>query len=200
MPGCAPRWPPAASSSSTPTSPKPSRTSLAGRNVVTITPTASGKTLCYNAPGPRRHPARPRDPGAVPVSDQGAGPGPARRIARAGGAGERRFQRADWRVHLRRRYAVRCPAGDSRQGPCRPEQPGHAALGDPAAPSALGEAVREPAVRRDRRAARLSRRLRQPPVEHPPAAAAGLPALRLGPGVHLLVGDDREPARAGRRA
>ena len=29
---------------------KPSRTFFGGRNVVTITPTASGKTLCYNAP------------------------------------------------------------------------------------------------------------------------------------------------------
>ena len=40
----------AASSSSTRTRPRRSRTSLGGRNVVTITPTASGKTLCYNAP------------------------------------------------------------------------------------------------------------------------------------------------------
>ena len=46
----------------------------------------------------------------------------------------------------------------------RAQQPGHAALGHPAAPSALGEAVREPALRRDRRAARVSRRVRQPPV------------------------------------
>ena len=54
---------------------------LAGRHVVSVTPTASGKTLCYNAPvldailkdGSSR---------ALPVSDQGLGAGPARRTAR----------------------------------------------------------------------------------------------------------------------
>ena len=51
-----------------------------------------------------------------------------------------------------------------------------------------------------RRAARLSRRVRQPSVQRAAAAAADLPALRIGSGVPLLVGDDREPARAGRAA
>ena len=37
-------------------------------------------------------------------------------------------------------------------------------------------------------------------VEHPAAAAARLPALRIGSDLHLLVGDDRQSARAGRRA
>ena len=40
----------AASGSSTPTRPKPSTHVAAGRNVVVVTPTASGKTLCYNLP------------------------------------------------------------------------------------------------------------------------------------------------------
>ena len=82
----------------------------------------------------------------------------------------------------------------------RAQQSRHGALGHPAAPSALGEALREPEVRRHRRAARLSRRVRQPPGEHHAAAAARLPALRIGSDVHLLVGDDRESARAGRAA
>ncbi len=44
-----------------------------GKNVVVVTPTASGKTLCYNLPDlahPGGRPGRPRD---VPVSHQGAG-------------------------------------------------------------------------------------------------------------------------------
>ena len=52
----------------------------------------------------------------------------------------------------------------------------------------------------DRRAARLSRRVRQPPLEHPAPPAARLPALRIRSDLHLLVGDDRQPARAGGRA
>ena len=55
----------------------------AGRNVVTITPTASGKTLCYNAPVLRRDPQGSVDARAVSVSDQGARAGSARRAARA---------------------------------------------------------------------------------------------------------------------
>ena len=51
-----------------------------------------------------------------------------------------------------------------------------------------------------RRAARLSRRVRQPSVQRAAAAAPHLPALRIESGVPLLVGDDREPARAGRAA
>ena len=48
--GCARRSRRAAFRSSTRIRPKPSTHALAGRNVVVITPTASGKTLCYNAP------------------------------------------------------------------------------------------------------------------------------------------------------
>ena len=106
----------------------------------------------------------------------------------------------DRRLHLRRRHAVRRAARDPRQGPRRPQQSRHAALGHPAAPSAVGEAVREPEVRDHRRAACLSRRVRQPPVEHPAAPAARLPPLRIRSDLHLLVGDDRQSARAGGRA
>ena len=172
----------------------------AGRNVVTITPTASGKTLCYNAPVLNAILQDPVDARAVSVSDQGARAGPARRAARALGARHARYGRRDRRVHLRRRHAVGRAARDSRQGARRAQQSRHGALGHPAAPSALGEAVREPALRRHRRAARLSRRVRQPPRQHPAPAAARLPALRLGSDLHLLVGDDRQSARARRRA
>ena len=93
----------------------------------------------------------------------------------------------------------RTPGAPSARGARRAEQPRHAARGDPAAPSALGEAVREPALRRDRRAARLSRRVRQPSRQHPAPAAAGLPALRLVAGLRLHVGDDRQPGQLAER-
>ena len=150
--------------------------------------------------GAERDPPGSRDARAVSVSDQGARAGSARGAARALGARHARLRSRDRRLHLRRRHAVGRAARDSRQGARRAQQSRHGALRDPAAPSALGEAVREPALRRHRRAARVSRRVRQPPRQHPAAAAAHLPALRLRSDLHLLVGDDREPARAGRRA
>ena len=104
------------------------------------------------------------------------------------------------RLHLRRRHAAGRAQGDPRARAGDPDQPRHAALGHPAAPPAVGAALREPALHRHRRAARLPRRVRQPPGERAAPAAAHLPPLRLGPAVHLLVGDDREPARAGRAA
>ena len=54
--------------------------------------------------------------------------------------------------------------------------------------------------RGDRRAARVSRRVRQPPDERAAAAAPRVPALRVESDLHLLVGHDRQPARAGRGA
>ncbi len=55
----------------------------AGRNVVVVTPTASGKTLCYNLPVLNRLLRRPGRPRHVPVPHQGAGRGPASRVAGA---------------------------------------------------------------------------------------------------------------------
>ncbi len=52
---------------------------LAGRHAVVITPTASGKTLCYNAPVLHAILQDSVEPRAVSVSDQGAGAGSARR-------------------------------------------------------------------------------------------------------------------------
>ena len=46
-----------------------------GEDVVIATPTASGKTLCYNLPVFSRSAGRSRRPGAVPLSHQGPGPG-----------------------------------------------------------------------------------------------------------------------------
>ena len=70
-------------------------------------------------------------------------------------------------------------------------QPRHAAPGDPAASHQVGAVLRGAAVRRDRRAAHLPRRVRLARREPRPAAAADLPVLRVEPGLHRLLGDDR---------
>ena len=64
-------------------------------------------------------------------------------------AGSSRPGRAgDRRLHLRRRHAAGCAPRHPRARARGAEQPRHDPLGHPAAPSALGEAVREPALRR----------------------------------------------------
>ena len=131
------------------------------------------------------------------AGDEGARAGSAGGAARAGERAVDAERDGDRGLHLRRRHAAGCAPRHSRARARGAQQPRHDAFGHPAAPSALGEAVREPAVRRHRRAARLSRRVRQPPDERAAAAPPHLPALRVESGLHLLVGDDRQPARAG---
>ena len=143
----------------------------AGRNIVVTTPTASGKTLCYNLPvldAVLQNPAVRAlylFPTKALAQDQMAEiHGLVNEIGDAAGGPDRR-------AHLRRRYTAGCAADHPHARACRAHQPGHAALGHPAASSALGEAVREPPLRRDRRAARLSRRVRQSLVQRPAPAA-----------------------------
>ena len=78
---CAARWRAAAFHSSTPIRRESIEHALAGRHVVVITPTASGKTLCYNGPVLDAVPRGSVEPRAVSVSDQGARAGSARRAA-----------------------------------------------------------------------------------------------------------------------
>ena len=137
---------------------------LAGRHVVVVTPTASGKTLCYNAPVLQHHPAG-RRPRARCIcfrprrSRRTSSPSCRRCVETARAADAAR----DRRLHLRRRHAAGRAPRDPRARARGAQQSRHAPLGHPAAPPALGEAVREPALRGDRRAARVSRRVRQPP-------------------------------------
>ncbi len=131
--------------------------------------------------------------GALPLPHQGARAGSARR---ADGAVEDAARHAD--VHLRRRHpAGRAPLG-ARAGEPGPDQSRHAALGDPAASHQVGEPLPEPQVRRDRRAARLSRRLRQPSRQRAAPAQAHLPALRGDAAVHHGLRHHRQSAATWR--
>jgi DEAD/DEAH box helicase domain-containing protein len=180
--------------------PRPSSTPSAGPQRRVTTPTASGKTLCYNAPVLNAILQDPSTralylfPTKALAQDQLAELHALSRAERAR-AGHERSASSPTTATRRRTRGARSAARARRA-----QQPRHAALGHPAAPSALGEALREPPLRRHRRAARVSRRVRQPPGQRPAAAAAHLPALRLGSRLHLLVGDHRQPARAGRAA
>ena len=167
---------------------------LARRNVVVITPTASGKTLCYN--GPVLHSIL-EDP-----SSRALYLFPTKALAQDQLAElqtlceiiDQQSGDADRRLHLRWRYAPGCEADDPRPRARRAQQSRHGACGHPAAPSPLGQALRESPLRHRRRAARLSRRVRQPPVQRAPAAAPHLPPLRIGSGLPVFVGDYCEPA------
>ena len=79
---------------------------LAGRNVVTITPTASGKTLCYNAPVLNAILKDPSTRALYLFPDQGARAGSARgaaRAVRARHAGHGRARSASSRTTATRR-------------------------------------------------------------------------------------------------
>ena len=142
--------------------------------------------------GAEHHPPRPVGAGAVSLSDQGAGAGPAGRAARAVEPAVPARRAGAWRLHLRRRYAAGRAPRHPRPRARGAQQSRHGPLGHPAAPSALGEAVREPALRRDRRTACVSRRIWQPSHQRAAAAAAPVPALRLVAGLRLHVGDHRQ--------
>ena len=151
-------------------------------------------------PGARRGPV---GPGAVPVPDQGARPGPGRRAVGAR-AGRRARGR---RGLLRRRHAGADPVGDPQGRPGRRDQPGHAPLGDPPPPHQVVPAVRAAAGHRRRRAAHVPRRVRQPRRERPAAAAAAVRPLRLQPGRSCAARrrsgtrrSSRSCSRAGRSA
>ena len=107
---------------------------------------------------------------------------------------------ADSRLHLRRRHAAGRAPRDSRAGQRGADQSRHAAQRHSAASHQVGEMFREPALRRDRRAALLSRRVRQPSGERAAPAAAHLRILRIEAAVHLLLGDHRESEGTGRGA
>ena len=152
-----------------------------------------GQDALLRAARPAGHRRGPGGAGAVPVPDQGPRPGPGDRVRRA-----RRRRPAcrsststyDGDTPAPIRSAVRAA------GQVVVTQPGHAPLGDPAAPHQVVPAVRAAPAHRHRRAAHVPRRLRRPRRERPAAAAADLRPLRQPAGHRLLLRDDREPGRA----
>ena len=107
-----------ASARSTATSVRPSTRSTTAEDIAIVTPTASGKSLCYNLPVLQAICRGPGGAGALPVPDQGAEPGPAGGVPRPRRAGR------DGPVGggLRRRHARR-PSGPSCARPGRSWSP-----------------------------------------------------------------------------
>ena len=118
----------AASSGSTRTSARPTTRRAPGRDTVVVTPTASGKTLCYNLPVLDRILKDPDAralylfPTKALAQDQLA-----ELLRRDRGAGRRHRH-----LHLRRRHAAGRAQGHPRPRPRRGHQPRHAAQGHPA--------------------------------------------------------------------
>ena len=191
----------AASRSSTATRPRPLRTSPAGRNVVVTTPTASGKTLCYNLPVLDAILQRSRGPRAVSLPDQGAGAGPDGGAPRAASASSARPAPTPIGVHT---YDGDTPADARRTIRTR----AHVVLSNP-------DMLHSGILPHHPRWAKLFENLRyividelhayrgvfgSHLVQRAAAAAAHRAALRLRSADRLLVRDHRQSARAGRAA
>ena len=163
----------------------------AGGNLIVTTGTASGKSLAFNLPGARPPGARPEEPRALPLPDEGtrAGPGAGARCLRAQGSEAR---------DLRRRHGDGAALADPALGERHPDEPGHAPRRRPAAPRPLGRRAREPPLRRGRRGTRLPRRLRLARRERAAAAAAARSLVRVRAAVRARLRDDRQPRAAGR--
>ena len=164
-----------------------------GRHTVVVTPTASGKTLCYNLPvlqsalESRRRRSISFPPRRCPRIRW-------RRLLElneAGNLGVRAYTfDGDTPGDARKRGAHARAMSSSRIPTCCTRHP--------AAPHQVGAVLREPEIRRHRRDAYLPRRVRLAHGERDPAAEAHLPLLRREADLHVLLGDDRESAGAGR--
>ena len=182
---------------STPTRPRRSSRSQAGkqrgdrdadgqRQDALLQP-AGARTCCCAIRRRARH---------VPVPHQGAGRRSAPRIPERGGRDGREIRAftydgdtpQDARKAIRQRANVVLTNPDMLHSGILPHHTRWAQL------------LRESALHRDRRAALLPRRLRQPSGQPAAPAAAHLRVLRLEAAVHLLLGHHRQSARTGRGA
>ena len=165
----------------------------AGEDVVVVTPTASGKTLCYAVPVLQAIADDPASRALFLFPTKALGQD---QVAEFGG-----LSAAAGMSILASTYDGDTPApirsAVRAAGPGRRHEPGHAPLGDPAPPHEVVPALRAAPGHRHRRAAHVSRRVRQPRRQRPAAAPPALRPLRQPPGHRVLLGDDREPGRAG---
>ena len=115
-----------------------------GKNVVVVTPTASGKTLCYNLPVLNAVLENP-DTRALYLF-------PTKALAQDQLAElqdlSKRLDGQFRSVHVRRRYSERCAKSNSGTRTYCAVESGHAAHRHPAAPHQMDAAVREPALHR----------------------------------------------------
>ena len=153
-----------------------------------------GKSLCFQLPTLEVLTADPTGPGALSVSDQGAGPGSGPLAAPL------RAAQGDPPGDLRRRHAARRAGRDPQAQQPDHHQPGHAARRDPAPPRRVGRPVRQPGVRRRRRGPRLPRRVRLARRQRAAAAAARRRDPRHRAALPARQRHDRQPGRARRAA
>ena len=160
-----------------------------GHAIVT-TGTASGKSLAFNLPVLDTLADRPGRARLLPLSDQGARPGPGARA------------RAPRRPlppprDLRRRHAAGGAPPDPPALEPRAHEPGHAARGRPAQPPLLGRRARQPRLGGGRRGARLPRRVRLARGQRAAPPAPARARVRRRAALRARERDDRQPARAG---
>ena len=128
----------AASAGPTSTRRRRSRPSTTGQDVVVVTPTASGKTLCYALPILQAIAEDPAARALLLFPTKALGQDQVTEFGELTAAAEP----DDLDLDLRRRHAGPDPVGDPGGRPGRRDQPGHAPFGDPAPPHEVVPAVR----------------------------------------------------------
>jgi DEAD/DEAH box helicase domain-containing protein len=177
------------------------RASRAGSHVLVVTPTASGKTLCYTLPvlasamqastmqvdqAQARGKALYLFPTKALAQDQVA---ELLEINRAGDLGVRAFT-------FDGDTPGRCASGHPPAWRHRGQQSGHAAPGHPAASHQVGAVLREPALHRDRRSAHLSRACSAAHVANLMRRLKRICAFYgVVAAVHPVLGDHRQSGR-----
>ena len=168
----------------------------AGKDIVVVTPTASGKSLCFNLPVIQ---AVAEDPAARALYLF-----PTKALSQDQLAAFRDIATASEIDVSAGVYDGDTPgAVPHRPAHCRAgrgDQPGHAPLGDPAPSHQVVPALRAAALHRRRRGAHVPRHLRIARRQRAAPPVAAVRALRQQAADHVLLGDDRQPEAAGRDA
>ena len=162
----------------------------AGGNVIVTTGTASGKTLAFNLPVLDALATAPKNRALYLYPTKALAQDQARALGELAVPGVRAA------IYDGDTPTERAPA-DPQVGEPHPHEPGHAPPRRAATPRSVGRRPPQPPLRRDRRSARLPRRLRLARRERAAPPATARANLRRRAPVHLRVGDDRQPGRAG---